>query len=87
MRLAGAYVTNITLPFCPTLDSTFAAKKSFSLSDLKPKHILWSILGVATVVAIGMLFGLLVNAVKAFYKKKIRTRPIRYVNINEDTFA
>lgn len=88
MRFAGEYVTNITLPFCPTLDSTFAAKKSFSLSDLKPKHVLWSILGVATVVAIGMLFGLLVNATKAFYNKKIRTQPIRYRNINADvTFA
>lgn len=88
MRFAGAYVTNITLPFCPTLDSTFGAKKGFTLSNLKPKHVLWSILGVATVVAIGMLLGLLVKAVKAFYNKKIRSQPIRYRNINADvTFA
>lgn len=85
MMLAGTYITNVTLPFCPTLDSTFATKKGFTLSGLKPKHVLWSILGVATVAAIGMLCGLLVNACKAFYKKNKRIQPIRYVNIKEDS--
>lgn len=85
MRLSGAYITNITVSFCPTFDTTFAAKKSFSLSDLKPKHILWSILGVAAVVGIGMICGLIVNAMKSAYKKNGRTQPIRYIHINEDT--
>lgn len=84
MRLAGEYITNITVNFCPSLDTTFAPKKSFSLSDLRPKHVLWSILGVATIVALGMLLGILVNASKAFYNRKI-TQPIRYININEDS--
>lgn len=85
MKFAGAHITNITLSFCPTLDTTFASKKGFSFSDLRPKHVLWSIIGVASVVAIGMLCGLLVNASKAFYNKKIRSQPIRYININEDS--
>lgn len=85
MRLSGAYITNITLTFCPTLDNTFASKKGFSFSDLRPKHVLWSILGVAMIVLLGMLLGLMVNAIKAVYNKQIRTQPIRYVNINSDT--
>ncbi|CAH2268987.1 chondroadherin-like [Pararge aegeria] len=84
MRLNGAYITNITASFCPTLDTTFAAKKGFSI-NLKPKHILWSILGVAAVVGIGMICGLLVNTIKAVYKKNTRSQPIRYFNINDDT--
>ncbi|KAJ0177103.1 hypothetical protein K1T71_007112 [Dendrolimus kikuchii] len=84
MRLSGEYITNITLTYCPTLDTTFSAKKGFSLSNLKPKHVLWSILGVAAVVVIGMLLGLLVNAIKSLYKKRI-SQPIRYINISSDT--
>lgn len=85
MRLSGTYITNITMSFCPAFDTTFATKKGFSFSNIKPKHILWSILGVASIVGIGMICGLLVNVVKAFYKKTIRTQPIRYININEDS--
>lgn len=85
MRLSGAFITNITMSFCPAFDTTFATKKGFSFSSLKPKHILWSILGVVSVVGIGIICGLLVNVVKAFYKKKIRTQPIHYININDDT--
>ncbi|XP_046979104.1 TLR4 interactor with leucine rich repeats-like [Vanessa cardui] len=84
MRLSGAYVTNITVSFCPQFDTTFATKKGFSIKDLKPKHILWTILGVATVVGIGMICGLLVNLAKAFYRKNLRSQPIRYININHD---
>lgn len=84
MRLSGEYITNITLTYCPTLDNTFAAKRGFTLSNLKPKHVLWSILGVASIALIGMLLGLFVNAIKSFYRKKI-SQPIRYVNINSDT--
>nr|XP_026488240.1 chondroadherin-like [Vanessa tameamea] len=84
MRLTGAYVTNITVSFCPQFDTTFATKKGFSIKDLKPKHILWTILGVATVVGIGMICGLLVNLAKAFYRKNLRSQPIRYININDD---
>lgn len=40
---------------------------------------------MAAIVAIGMLCGILVNASKAFYNKKIRGQPIRYRNINEDS--
>ncbi|XP_022123640.2 carboxypeptidase N subunit 2-like isoform X1 [Pieris rapae] len=88
MRLNGAYITNITISFCPTFDTTFAPKKQFSITDLRPKHVLWSILGVAAVVGIGMICGIIVNAAKAFYKKKL-SQPIRYVNINnsESSFA
>ncbi|CAH0719481.1 unnamed protein product, partial [Brenthis ino] len=86
MRLSGAHITNITISFCPAFDTTFATKKGFSFSDLKPKHVLWSILGVAAVVGVGMLCGLLTNVMKAFYKKNIRrAQPIRYININDDT--
>ncbi|XP_052740263.1 phospholipase A2 inhibitor beta-like [Bicyclus anynana] len=84
MRMHGFYITNITASFCPTFDTTFAAKKSFSISDLKPKHILWSILGVAAIVGIGMICGLLVNTMKTIYKKNARAQPIRYTNINDD---
>ncbi|XP_050670751.1 chondroadherin-like [Leptidea sinapis] len=86
MRLSGSYITNISVSFCPQFDTTFAPKRGFSISDLKPKHIIWSILGVATIVGIGMICGLLVNTAKAFYKKTFRSQPIRYVNISE-TFA
>ncbi|XP_075973353.1 tsukushi-like isoform X2 [Anticarsia gemmatalis] len=85
MRLSGAYITNITLTYCPTFDTTFAPKKSFSLSNLKPKHILWSILGVASVACLGMLLGLLVNTIKSVYNKRIRSQPIRYINITSDS--
>ena len=85
MRLNGAFITNITMSFCPAFDTTFTTKKGFSFSSLKPKHILWSIVGVASVVGIGIICGLLVNVVKAFYKKNIRTQPIHYININNDT--
>lgn len=84
MRLSGAYITNITVSFCPKLDTTFAPKKGFSLSDLRPKQILWSILGVGTVVGIGIICGLMVNYIKEFFKKTIRNEPIRYVNINDE---
>lgn len=93
MRLAGAYITNITASFCPTFDTTFdttvdSTKKGFTFSSLRPKHVLWSIFSVAMVALFGMLIGLLVNTAKTFYKKKIRGQPIRYININADsTFA
>ncbi|XP_038212297.1 chondroadherin-like [Zerene cesonia] len=87
MRLNGAFITNITVSFCPTFDTTFAPKRGFSFSDLRPKHILWSILGVGTVVGIGMICGIIFNAAKTCYKKKL-SQPIRYVNINsESSFA
>lgn len=86
MRLSGAYITNITMTYCPTFDSTFFPKKSFSLSDLRPKHILWSILGVATVVGIGMIIGLMVNYIKGFYKRQFRGQPgVNYSNLIEDS--
>ncbi|XP_045772075.1 phospholipase A2 inhibitor beta-like [Maniola jurtina] len=85
MRLTGAYITNITASFCPAFDTTFAAKKGFTISDLRPKHIMWSILGVAAVVGIGLICGLLVNTIKAVYNKNARPQPIRYFNINDDT--
>lgn len=85
MRLSGAYITNITLPYCPTLNSEPKNTRGFSLSNLKPKHILYSILAVALIACLGMLLGLLVNAVKSFYNKKIKSQPIRYININSDT--
>lgn len=89
MKLTGAYITNITLTYCPTFDSTFFPKKSFSLSDLKPKHVLWSIFGVASAVCVGMLIGLMVNYIKAFYKKRFRSQEgVNYSNLIEDsTFA
>lgn len=87
MKLTGSYITNISMAFCPTFDTTFASKGGFSISNLRPKHVLWSILGVATVVCIGMLIGLLVNKIKA-YNKKVRSQPIRYINLyNDSSFA
>lgn len=88
MRMNGAYITNITVSFCPTFDTTFAPKRGFSITDLRPKHVLWSILGVSAVVGIGMICGIIVNFAKAFYKKKL-SQPIRYENINnsESSFA
>lgn len=84
--MTGAYITNITTTYCPTFDSTFSPKKTFSLSDLKPKHVLWSIFGVATVVCIGMLIGLMVNYIKRFYNKQIRRQPgVNYSNLVEDS--
>ncbi|KAL0892897.1 hypothetical protein ABMA27_014580 [Loxostege sticticalis] len=85
MRLSGEYITNITVSFCPTFDTTFTTKRSFRFGDLKPKHILWSIFGVATVVAFGMMLGWIVKAMKTVYKKKIKTHPIRYINLSEDS--
>lgn len=86
MRLSGANITNITVSFCPSFDTTYNdAKKSFSLSDLKPKHVLWSLFGVVMVVCMGMLLGLLVNCLKAFYIKKIKNQPIHYINLNADS--
>ncbi|XP_045535651.1 phospholipase A2 inhibitor beta-like [Papilio machaon] len=85
MKYAGTYVTNISMAFCPTFDSTFANKRRFSISNLRPKHVLWSIFGVAVVVCIGMLVGLLVNTLKAFYHKKLQSHPIRYINLHSDT--
>ncbi|XP_049869114.1 chondroadherin-like isoform X1 [Pectinophora gossypiella] len=84
IKLSGQYITNITLTFCPTFDDTFNRKKGFSMSDLKPKHVLWSIFGVATVVGLGMVIGLLVNGIKA-YIKRMRSQPIHYINLNEDS--
>ncbi|XP_048482960.1 insulin-like growth factor-binding protein complex acid labile subunit [Plutella xylostella] len=87
MRWSGAYITNVTLDYCPTFDNTFTPKqkKSFGIRDLKPKHVLWSIFGVAMIVLVGMVIGLLVNTVKAFYKKTFRSQPIHYININDDS--
>lgn len=85
MKLSGAYLTNITLTYCPTFDSTFTPKKSFSISDLKPKHILWSIFGVAVVVCVGMLIGLMVNYIKRFYKKQFKRQSgVNYSNLQEE---
>ncbi|XP_068631588.1 chondroadherin-like [Battus philenor] len=85
MKFAGTYITNISLTFCPTYDTTFNNKKGFSISNLKPKHVLWSIFGVAVIVCLGMLMGLLINTTKAFYNKKIRSQPIRYINLHSDS--
>lgn len=85
MKLTGANITNITLTYCPTIDSTFSPMKSFSLSNLRPKHVLWSIFGVATVVCVGMLIGLMVNYIRAFYKKKFTTQPVNYIHLDEDS--
>lgn len=85
MSRRGAYITNITITYCPTFDNTFTKNKKFTLSDLKPKHILWSIFGVALVVCIGMVCGLLVNSAKAFYNKNIRRQPVPYINLNSDS--
>lgn len=83
--MSGTYITNISLSDCLTFDSINFPKKSFSLSDLKPKHVLWSIFGVATVVCIGMLIGLMVNYIRRFYKKQFRSQSgINYSNLNED---
>lgn len=88
MRLSGEYITNITGSFCPTFDKTFSTKKSFSITDLKPKHVLWSIFGVTSVVAFGMMTGWVFQAMKNIYKKKIKTQPIHYINLNsESSFA
>ncbi|KAL4709901.1 hypothetical protein ACJJTC_003864 [Scirpophaga incertulas] len=89
LRLSGEYITNITISFCPTLDTSFSSKRRFGITDLKPKHILWSIFGVAIVVCIGMAIGYIVNAMKAIYINKIRNRnePIRYVNLNTHSLA
>ncbi|XP_026317468.1 leucine-rich repeat-containing protein let-4-like isoform X2 [Hyposmocoma kahamanoa] len=85
MKLSGAYITDISLTYCPTFDSTFLPKKNFSLSDLKPRHVLWSIFGVASVVCVGMLIGLMVNYTKRFYKKQLRSQSgVNYSNLNED---
>lgn len=85
MKFSGEYITNITVSYCPTFDNTFASKRGFSLSNLRPKHVLWSILGVAAVVVIGMMVGMLVNCIKAVYVKKIKSQTIRYYNLNTDT--
>ncbi|KAM3964551.1 osteomodulin [Aphomia sociella] len=70
MRLHGAYITNISVPFCPTFDNTFATKKGFTLSNLKPKYVLWSIIGVAMVIGIGTLIGWIVNYIKTWYRQR-----------------
>ncbi|KAJ2945920.1 hypothetical protein O0L34_g4835 [Tuta absoluta] len=87
MRLHGEYLTNITSHlFCPTFDSTTSkTRNGFSLTDLKPRHVLWSIVGVGLIVVIGMLLGLLVNAAKAFYNKKFNAQPIHYINLRTDS--
>lgn len=85
MRLSGEYITNITINFCPMLDKTFSPRKTFSLSDLRPKHVLWTILAVAMVAAFGMILGLLVNAIKKVYKTRFQSQPIHYININSDS--
>ncbi|GBP40546.1 Leucine-rich repeat-containing protein 4B [Eumeta japonica] len=59
MKWAGATLTSVTLDYCPNFDTTFVPKKKISFKDLKPKHILWSIFGVAMVVLFGMIIGLL----------------------------
>lgn len=85
MRLSGEYITNITINFCPMLDKTFSPRKTFSLSDLRPKHVLWTILAVAMVAAFGMILGLFVNAIKKVYKTRFQSQPIHYININSDS--
>lgn len=85
MRFSGAYITNITITYCPSLDTTVAPQRGFTLTDLKAKHLIWSILGVAAIAAIGMLLGLFVNAAKSFYNKRIKGQPIRYINLHADT--
>ncbi|XP_026750455.2 chondroadherin-like [Galleria mellonella] len=83
MKFSGIYVTNITIPFCPTLDHTFATKKGFSLSDMKPKHVLWSIFGVAMVAAFGLVLGLFINKITLYIK--YRNQPVPYGLLPSDT--
>ncbi|KAI5651752.1 leucine rich repeat domain-containing protein [Phthorimaea operculella] len=87
MKMHGEYLTNITsYLFCPTFDSTTSkSRNGFSLTDLKPRHVLWSVVGVGLIVVIGMLLGLLVNAAKAFYNKKFNAQPIHYINLRTDS--
>lgn len=85
MRFSGTYLTNVTLNYCPSLDSTITRKQKYSLSNLKPRHILWSILGVAAVACFGMLLGLLIKSMKSIYNNRFRSQPIQYININTDS--
>ncbi|CAB3253601.1 unnamed protein product [Arctia plantaginis] len=85
MRFSGTYVTNVTLTYCPTFDSKITPKQKYSLSNLKPKHVLWSILGVAAVACFGMLLGLLIKSMKSVYNNRFRSQPIQYININSDS--
>lgn len=84
MKWSGMNITQVTLENCPTLDSTFAAKQGATISSLRPKHIIWSIFSVGMVAMFGMLIGLLVNKLKAAYKKSVKDRNIRYRNINSE---
>ncbi|CAH0667547.1 unnamed protein product [Chilo suppressalis] len=86
LKLSGEYITNITLSFCPTFDKTFSSKRKFSITNLKPKQVLWSIFGVAIVACIGMAIGWLVKSVKNIYKKN-RNQPVPYINLNSNSFA
>lgn len=84
IRLSGEFITNISTENCPTYDTTFASKKSI-LTEIKPKHILWSILGVAAIVLVGMGIGLLVNIIRVYVRNKFNDQSIRYVNISHST--
>ncbi|XP_013199689.1 phospholipase A2 inhibitor beta [Amyelois transitella] len=84
MRLAGSLITNITISFCPAFDKTFTPNRGFSLGNLKPKHVIWSILGVALIVFVGMVLGMLAKGIKTVYVKKIKNASIRYANLKED---
>ncbi|XP_059045375.1 leucine-rich repeat neuronal protein 3-like [Achroia grisella] len=76
MILSGEYITNITLSFCPS-DNKLETQSGFSLSDIKPKQILWCIFGVTMVAMLGMLLGLFVNYIKTLYKRH-RNQPVPY---------
>ncbi|XP_053607280.1 toll-like receptor Tollo isoform X2 [Plodia interpunctella] len=84
MKLAGSLITNITVSFCPAFDKTFTSNRGFSLGNLSPRHVIWSILGVAFIALIGMMLGMLVKGIKTVYVKRIKNQSIRYVNLKED---
>lgn len=85
LRLSGEYITNITVSFCPTFDTTFTRKRSFGILDVKLKYVLQSIFGVTTVVAFGMILGWIMKAIKTVYEKKIKVQPINYIKLDADT--
>lgn len=79
-KLYGSLLTDIPMENCPT-DPESTPKQSF-LASLKPKHVLWSILGVALIVLIGMGAGLLVNSIKLYVRNRESHQSIRYVNLH-----
>lgn len=89
MKLSGVELTSLTLENCPNIDPKYIRKSKSLLSGIQPKHVLWSILGVAFIVVIGMIIGLIVNVIKRYVKNNVRSQSIRYININnsQSSFA